>query len=131
MRGPASGCTTVADPRVGRRIVVARVVVSCCLSFADCSGFLHPATESSVMLRGRVADVRAPATCSLQLYRANGKLAREATVAPEFQRALTIAPGQHKYYIEVSCAGRSGKFRSETYTIGGWRTIELGTFALK
>jgi hypothetical protein len=121
----------VADLWVGHRILVARVVVACCLSFAGCGGFLHPATDGGVWLRGRVTDVRPPATCTLGLYRENGALARETTVAPEFDRSLTIAPGQHSYYIEVSCTGKSGKFRSQVYKLGGMRTVDLGTIVLK
>lgn len=105
--------------------------MACVASVTGCGGFLHPVTDGSVWLRGRVADVRPPSTCTVRLYKENGSLAREATVAPEFNRSLTIAPGQGKYYIEVSCTGHSGKFRSQVYELGEMRTVDLGTIILK
>src|SRR5882672_5495028 len=116
----------VAD-RHARRVLAACVLTACFASVTGCGGFLHPVTDGSVWLRGRVADVRPPSMWTVRLYKENGGLAREATVAPEFNRSLTIAPGQGKYYIEVSCTGHSGKFRSQVYELGEMRTVDLGT----
>lgn len=100
-------------------------------SAAACGGFLHPATESAVTVHGRVAGVPTAATCSLRLVNKNGTVARELTIAPDFQRGMTIAPGQHEYYIEIGCPGQPGGFRSQVYTLGGMREIDLGAIVLK
>ena len=111
--------------------VAVGILTACCCSVVGCTALFHPASESVVIVSGRVADVQPSSMCNLYLYKENGKLARQATVASEFKTSLTIAPGEHKYYIEVSCPDHSGQYRSELHTLGGTRTVDLGTVVLK
>jgi hypothetical protein len=92
---------------------------------------MNPATESFVSVHGKVADVDSPRNCHLQLYSEDGQLSTSLTINPEFRRSLVIAPGARKYFVEVSCEGHTGKFKSGLYELGGGtRSLDLGTITL-
>ena len=111
--------------------IAASAALFCCVGCNRFSGFLNPAAESFLSLHGKIANAQEGAICSLKLFTEKGKPSRQMTIAPEFKRSLVIAPGVHKYYMEISCTGQPGKFRSETYELGGNQTIDLGTIVLK
>jgi hypothetical protein len=114
-----------------RRLITTYVALFSCVGCTGCGGFLNPAAESSVSLQGKVIDIEPRATCHLQLYGEKGQPRGELTMTPEFKQSLVIAPGAHKYYVEVSCEGHPGKFRSAVYELGGGaKTLNLGTIVL-
>ena len=85
--------------------VAVGILTACCCSVVGCTALFHPASESVVILSGRVADVQPSSMCNLYLYKENGKLARQATVASEFKTSLTIAPFWRRsmMVIPVNC----------------------------
>ena len=112
-------------------LTMAWFILVSCVGCSGCAGFLHPAAENSVSVQGTVADVNARAVCHLQLYSEHGQPSARLTLSPEFRRSLVIAPGAHKYFLEVSCDGHPGKFKSEMYELGGgFRSVDLGTIVL-
>lgn len=111
--------------------IAACVAVFCCAGCNRLTGLLHPTAESFLSVRGKIANAQEGATCSLQLFTEKGKLSRRMTMAPDFKGSLVISPGVQKYYMEISCRGQTGKFTSETYELGGIKTIDLGTIILK
>jgi hypothetical protein len=97
-----------------------------------CAGFLNPAADSAISVHGKVANVQADATCNLNLFTADGRAKGKLTVKPAFTRSFVVAPGSRGYYVEISCRGQSGGFRSETYELGGeTKTLDLGSILLK
>jgi hypothetical protein len=114
----------------------ARLLLMCLalLDLAVCSGcvFLNPTAESWVEMRGKVENVQADTTCTIRLLTENGRVVREQAVKPEFRWTFTIAPGEHKYYLGVSCVGQPGSFKSKLYQLGA-RTneLDLGSILLK
>ena len=97
-----------------------------------CAGFLNPAAESVVSVRGRVANADPAEECGLELYSNNGKSLQHRPIPSEFKTSLVIAPGAHKYYVEISCPGHTGLFRSPVYDLGGGtRSLDLGVVALR
>jgi hypothetical protein len=83
-------------------------------------------------VRGEVANVQPDTKCTVRLFTEEGRLTREATVTREFRRSFTIAPGDHKYYVGVSCAAQPGSFTSTTYELGAQsKALDLGTIVLR
>ena len=102
------------------------------LSCNGCAGFLNPGAESFVSVQGRVSNVEPRAACDLKLFSEGGEARQTLPVRGEFKTSLVTAPGAHKYYVEVSCPGHAGIFRSAVYELGGGtRTLDLGVVALQ
>jgi hypothetical protein len=102
------------------------------LAGPHCAGFMHPAAETAISVEGAVANVPAEASCTLNLYTADGSRAAQATVTPAFRRTLVVAPGEQKYSVHLSCAGHSGEFRSPLYDRPPERrNINVGMVLLK
>jgi len=112
------------------RVAIASVYLT--MLGSACGGFLHPAAESFVSLRGNVADVPAGAACHLDLFTTKNERAAQLTVDANFNRSAVIAPGSHEYYVHIACDGVPGSFKSNTYTLGGGRReLDLGRIVLR
>ncbi len=103
------------------------VVLSATLS-AACAGFLHPATERFISVRGTVADVQPVATCHLRLARLDGNVLAENVTGPTVDRAFVVAPGCRPYALQVECDGYSGVFRRQIDECDG--KVDLGVIDL-
>lgn len=89
-----------------------------------CAGFLNPAADGVITLRGTVVGVPADSPCLAQLHERNGKLVQEVAVPPAFSRSLVVAPGHRRYYVEIGCPDWQGRFRSEVYDTHSGTVIE-------
>jgi hypothetical protein len=114
------------------RLLLVCVGVISCAGCVGCVGFFNPAAESSVSVRGKITNVQPDTTCSVRLLTDKGRVAGEFTTRPQFHRSFVVAPGDRTYYVDVSCAGQPGRFRSTTYQLGGGRRVlDLGPIVLK
>jgi hypothetical protein len=83
-------------------------------------------------VRGEVANGEAGTACSLRLYTETGRMVGERAVPPRFRTSFSVAPGDHRYYVDISCVGRPGLFRSGTQKVGGERkALDLGVIVLR
>ncbi len=110
------------------------LIVLACISGASCLALFHPTAESWVRVKGRIvsANPENPSRCKLMLYRKDGdRLAGTADVQADFHETFVIAPGRHKYYVVVTCAGASSEYRSRVYDLSDPRYftdgLDLGT----
>ena len=118
----------IGSPR-GRRGVFLWVAL---LGFAGCTALLHPAAENTVSVRGKISNVAPDATCNVKLLTDRGNLAANMTTTAEFKRQLLVEGGHWKYYVDVTCAGHSGSYRSAIFELTATnKVIDLGTVVLK
>lgn len=102
------------------------------LCMGACGGFLNPAAENVVAIRGRIDSVRPDGNCTLSLMTEAGRVASQATIRPVFSRSFVIAPGNRKYYAMIGCDGESGIFKSAVYESGNeTKVMDLGTITLR
>jgi hypothetical protein len=105
---------------------------SCLVSWAGCAGFLNPAAERAISVRGNIINVQRETKCSVRLFTEKGRKTGEIEVAAEFRRGFVVAPSDQRYYMEVSCPNQPGSFRSATFELGtGRKELDLGSIVLR
>ena len=69
--------------------------------------------------------------CEVRLFRENGRLIREHSISPKISKGILVDPGRNEYYVEISCNGHPGEYRSNTLVMDdGRKTFDLGPITL-